>query len=121
MDFICAGDDLEQIPEEVHSKTGITLPGAYADKNSMATLARELRKHRGDVIARIPFCVTVEAEAYGAHIKLGDVLNGPRVESYRFTSIEEMSNLQSLELNESRIREVLDAVEILVETGEKWF
>ncbi|GAB6156653.1 methylcobamide--CoM methyltransferase [Desulfosporosinus burensis] len=119
MDFICAGDDLEQIPEEVHSKTGITLPGAHADKNSMATLARELRKHRGDVIARVPFCVTVEAEAYGAYIKLGDALNGPRVESYRFTSIEEMSNLQSLELNEDRIREVLDAVEILVEAGEK--
>ncbi len=119
MDFKCTGDDLEQIPDEVVSKTGVSLPGAHSDKNSMATLARELRKHRGDVIVRVPFCVTVEAEAYGAHIKLGDVLNGPRVESYRFTSIEEMSNLQSLELNEGRISEVLDAVGILAEAGEK--
>lgn len=119
MDFICAGDDLEQIPEEVHSKTGITFPEAHTDKNGMAALAGALRKYQGDVIVRVPFCVTVEAEAYGAHIKLGDALNGPRVESYRFTSIEEMSNLQSLELNEGRIREVLDAVEILVEAGEK--
>lgn len=119
MDFICGGDDLEQIPEEVVRKTGITLPGAHADKNSMATLARELRRHRGDVIARVPFCVTVEAEAYGAHIKLGDALNGPRVESYRFTSIEEMSNIQGLALTEGRISEVLDAVELLAESGEK--
>jgi MtaA/CmuA family methyltransferase len=119
MDFKCTGDDLEQIPEEVVRKTGISLPGAHSDKNSMSTLAGELRKHRGDVIARVPFCVTVEAEAFGAHIKLGNALAGPRVESYRFTSIEEMSKLQRLELNEGRIKEVLDAVEILAHSGEK--
>lgn len=119
MDFICTGDDLEQIPEEVVKKTGISLPGAHSDKNSMATLAGELRKHRGDVIARVPFCVTVEAEAYGAHIKLGDGVNGPRVESYQFLSIEEMSGLQGMQLIEGRIKEVLEAVEILAEAGEK--
>ncbi|HEY8908800.1 MAG TPA: uroporphyrinogen decarboxylase family protein [Desulfosporosinus sp.] len=119
MDFKCTGDDLEQIPEEVVRKTGISLPGAHSDKNSMATLASELRKHRRDVIVRVPFCVTVEAEACGAHIKLGDALNGPRVESYRFKAIEEMSDIRGLELNEGRIREVLDAVEILASTGEK--
>ena len=118
MDFICTRDDLEQIPEEVVKKTGLTLPGAHSDKKSMATLAGVLRKHRGDVIARVPFCNTVEAEAYGAHIKLGNALNGPRVESYRFPSIEEMSDLPSLDLNKGRIKEVLDAVELLVETGE---
>ncbi|HBW34332.1 uroporphyrinogen decarboxylase family protein [Desulfosporosinus sp. BICA1-9] len=119
MDFKCTGDDLEQIPEEVVKKTGITLPGGHCSKNSMALLATELRKHHGDVIARVPFCVTVEAEAYGAHIKLGNALAGPRVESYLFTSIEEMSNLQGLDLTRGRIREVLDAVGILVEAGEK--
>ncbi|OLN32041.1 uroporphyrinogen decarboxylase family protein [Desulfosporosinus metallidurans] len=119
MDFICTGDDLEQIPEEVIKKTGISFPGAHSDKNSMATLAGELRKHRGDVLTRVPFCVTVEAEAYGAHIKLGNALAGPRVESYRFASLEEMSNLQGLDLTRGRIKEVLDAVEILVEAGEK--
>ena len=119
MDFICTGDGLEQIPDEVMRETGITLPSAHSDKHNMATLASELRKHRGDVIVRVPFCVTVEAEAYGAYIKLGDALNGPRVESYRFESIEELSNLQSLELNEGRIKEVLEAVEILAEAGEK--
>lgn len=119
MDFICTGDDLEQIPEEVVRKTGISLPGAHSDKNHMATLAGELKKHRGDVIVRVPFCVTVEAEAYGGHIKLGDALNGPRVDSYRFTSLEEMSKLQSLDLTKGRIKEVLDAVALLVDAGEK--
>jgi len=118
MDFICTGDDLEQIPEEVVRKTGITLPGAHWDRNKMATLASELREYRGDVIVRVPFCVTVEAEAYGAHIKLGDALNGPRVESYQFTSLEAMSELQGLTLNKGRINEVLEAVELLAQSGE---
>ncbi|WP_158291442.1 uroporphyrinogen decarboxylase family protein [Desulfosporosinus sp. Sb-LF] len=119
MDFICTGDDLELIPEEVVRETGITFPEAHIDKNSMATVARALRKHRGDVITRVPFCVTVEADAYGAHIKLGDAINGPRVESYPFTSIGELSTIQGLDLNIGRIKEVLDAVEILAISGEK--
>lgn len=119
MDFICNGDELEQIPAELIQTTGITFPEAHLNKISIATLASELRKHRGDVLARVPFCVTVEAEAHGAHIKLGDALNGPRVESYRFATIEALSNLQGLDLTKGRIKEVLDAVEILASSGEK--
>jgi Uroporphyrinogen-III decarboxylase len=119
MDFKCTGDDLEQIPEEVVRETGIALPGAHSDKTSMAILAGELRKHRRDVIARVPFCVTVEAEAFGAHIKLGDAFNGPRVERYLFSSLEEMSAIGRLDLNQGRIKEVLDAVGILACSGEK--
>ena len=119
MDFKCTGDDLERIPEEVLRKTGISFPGAHLDKRSMATLAGELRKHSEDVITTVPFCVTVEAEAYGGHIKLGDAMHGPRVETYRFTSIKEMSDLQSLDLSKGRIKEVLDAVELLAEAREK--
>jgi MtaA/CmuA family methyltransferase len=119
MDFKCTGDDLELIPEEVIRKTGLNFPSAHSDKNSMAALAGELRKHHGDVIARVPFCVTVEAEAYGAHIKLGNAVNGPRVENYCFTSIEEMSKIPALDFTKGRLRVVLDAVESLVEAEER--
>jgi MtaA/CmuA family methyltransferase len=119
MDFKCTGDDLELIPKEVIRETGINFPSAHSDKNSMAALARELKKHHGDVIARVPFCVTVEAEAYGAHIKLGNAVNGPRVANYRFTSIEEMSQIPALDFTQGRLRVVLDAVESLAGAGEK--
>ncbi|MDQ7097190.1 uroporphyrinogen decarboxylase family protein [Desulfosporosinus sp. PR] len=119
MDFKCTGDELEQIPEEVLRKTGLTLPEAHSDKASMAVLAGELRKQRRDVIARVPFCVTVEAEAYGARIKLGSALSGPRVAEYIFSSIEEMSAIRELNLQKGRIQEVLAAVEILARSGEK--
>lgn len=119
MSFKCTGDNLEQIPEEVVRETGMTFPKAHTDKNNIATLAVALMKHRGDLIARVPFCVTVEAEAMGAQIKLGDALNGPRVEDYPYSSIEEMSNLRTLDITKGRIKEVLDAVEIIAAAGEK--
>lgn len=119
MDFKCTGDENEQIPEELLGKTGLTLPEAHLDKVRMAALAGELRKHRRDVIARVPFCLTVEAEAYGARIKLGNAVSGPRVEDYVFSSIEEMSAIRELNLQEGRIQEVLAAVEILAQAGEK--
>lgn len=118
MDFICKGDELEQIPEEVMRETGLTLPGAHSDKTSMAILARELMKHRKDSIVRVPFCVTVEAEAFGAQIKLGNALAGPRVEKYVFSSFEELLEIQELDLTKGRIKEVLDAVGILAQSEE---
>ena len=118
MDFKCTGDNLEYIPEEVVSETGTTFPQAHTCKKSMATLAKALRKHRGDAIARVPFCVTVEAEAFGGHIKLGDGKVGPRVESYVFSSLEEMSSLEGLDITKNRISEVLGAVELLAEARE---
>lgn len=119
MNFKCSGDNLEQIPEEVIRETGIAFPGAHTDKVSMVNLAQALRKHKGDAFVRVPFCVTVEAEAFGATIKLGNAVVGPRVEAYRFSAYEEMRSLQRLDLTEGRIKEVLDAVAILSEQGEK--
>jgi MtaA/CmuA family methyltransferase len=119
VDFQCPGDNLEQIPEEVVRETGATFPGAHTDQASMSALARALRKHRKDTLARVPFCLTVEAEALGAHIKLGNALAGPRVDHYAFSSIEEMSDLQDLDITGGRIGTVLNAVSALAEAGEQ--
>jgi MtaA/CmuA family methyltransferase len=119
VDFQCPGDNLEQIPEEVVRETGATFPGAHTDQDSMAALAKALRKYRKDALARVPFCLTVEADALGAHIKLGNALTGPRVENYAFSSVEEMSDLQDLDITGGRIGAVLNAVGILAEAGEQ--
>jgi uroporphyrinogen-III decarboxylase len=80
---------------------------------------KALRKYRKDALARVPFCLTVEADALGAHIKLGNALTGPRVENYAFSSVEEMSDLQDLDITGGRIGAVLNAVGILAEAGEQ--
>lgn len=119
MEYKCPKHNLEHIPDEVVKKTGITVAKAHTDKNSMATLARVLMKYRGDVLAKVPFCVTVEAEAFGANIKLGDTLTSPRTDGHCFSSIEQLSGLQTFDIFKGRIGEVLGAVEILAKSGGK--
>lgn len=118
LEFKCEGESLEQIPEEVTAKTGVTFPVAHENYLDMAIVSKELKNSRHDSICRVPFCVTVEAEALGANIKLGDEKFGPRVESYAFKSLEELKKLRDIAFGRGRIAEVLKSVEVLSGSGE---
>lgn len=118
VEFKCQGDNLEEIPESIAIKTGLTFPKAHTNKDDIALLAKEIRKYKKDSISRVPFCLTVEAEALGASIKLGDMKTGPRVESYAFNTIEELKEIKEMDLNNGRIKEVLRSVEMLSNAGE---
>lgn len=116
-EFKCEGENLEQIPEELITE-GVSFPQVHTDKNEMARLAKGLKKHKGDVITRVPFCVTVEAEALGAKIKLGNEKTGPRVDRYFLNRVEDLSDVTHINLKTGRIKEVLDCVELLSNEGE---
>lgn len=113
IEFKCTGDNLEEIPEIVVKKTGLAFPVAHTNMKDMFLLSRELKVYRKDTLCRVPFCVTVEAEAFGANIKLGDMKLGPRVESYLFNSLDQLSEIRPLDLKKGRIKAVLDTVEKL--------
>ena len=118
VEFKCEGENLEQIPEIIVENTGITFPEAHKDKCQMARLAKEIRAYKNDTMARIPFCVTVEAEALGGDIQLGDAKIGPRVRGYSFENVEDMQHMNEMDLESGRIKEVLDCVELLSSQGE---
>jgi uroporphyrinogen-III decarboxylase len=118
VEFKCQGDNLEEIPESIVEKTGISFPEAHTNKDDMTLLAAEIRKYKKDSISRIPFCITVEAEALGANVKLGDMKIGPRVGEYVFNNIKELENIGKIDLNSGRIKEVLNSVEMLKNQGE---
>lgn len=116
--FKCISDHLEEIPEEITKSTGVTLPEAHMKGELMATLSKVLKEYHKDNISMVPFCLTVEAEALGADIKIGNEKIGPRVGKYAFESIEELKNLKEIDLTKKRISEVLKSVEILNNQGE---
>lgn len=118
IEFKCQGDNLEEIPEAIVAKTGLTFPESHSNKKSMSILAKEIRKYKEDTLSRVPFCVTVEAEAFGANIKLGDMKTGPRVDTYAFNTIEELESLKHMDFNTGRIKEVLESVKMLNHEGE---
>lgn len=80
---------------------------------AMARLSQEMKKFNNTPVCSLPFCLTVEAEAMGAEIKLDDMKNGPRVKQYAFTQIEELENIQKINVSQGRIKAVLDAVAYL--------
>ncbi|CAM2959406.1 uroporphyrinogen decarboxylase family protein [Hathewaya histolytica] len=118
INFKCVGDNLESIPESVQEDTGLTFPEVHTNGEDMAVLSKALKEDKDDIVCRLPFCNTVEAEAIGAHIKLGDFKTGPRVSEYKFNSIEQLDSIQEIDLEHGRIKEVLKAVKILNESGE---
>ncbi len=118
VNFKCEGENLEQIPESITERTGISFPKAHTDRDMMALLAREIRAYKSDTLCRIPFCVTTEAEAFGAVINLGDDYSGPRVQAYAYDSLDAMGSITALNLKSGRIRTVLDCIEKLSQAGE---
>lgn len=111
--FKCQGDNLQEIPDGISEGLGITFPEVHRSSREMAILARELRRYTNNTMAILPFCTTVEAEAFGGKIKLGDNKVGPRVENYLFGSIEELEKIREIDLSKGRIKEVLDCIEML--------
>ena len=118
VDFVCVSDQLEEIPDSIVKMTGLNFPEVHTKADYLATLSMEMKKHKKDNLCRLPFCNTVEAEALGGNIKLGDAKTGPRVESYAYSSIDELLEMGDIDFTSGRIREVLKAVEILSGTGE---
>ena len=118
VDFVCVSDQLEEIPDSIVKMTGLNFPEVHTKAEYLATLSMEMKKHKKDNLCRLPFCNTVEAEALGGNIKLGDAKTGPRVESYAYSSIDELLEMGDIDFTSGRIREVLKAVEILSGTGE---
>lgn len=113
VDFKCQRDNLEEIFTQKDEELGITFPEALRNSYYMDNNSRSFKKYTNSGIFTIPLCTTVEAEAFGGKIKFGDSKAGPRVESYLFSSIEELNNIREINLSKGRIKNVLDCVEIL--------
>ncbi len=118
INFKCTSDNLEEIPQDVINHTRLKFPETHTNMNDMVSLSKALRKYQEDTICKLPFCVTVEAEAMGADINLGDEKMGPRVSDYVFNSIDELVNIEEINLSRGRIKQVLGAVENLSNQNE---
>ncbi|KNY27981.1 uroporphyrinogen decarboxylase family protein [Pseudobacteroides cellulosolvens] len=113
LDFICSGESMELIPDSIVKNTGIPRSAAHTKKDSMALVSDEMRKMDNDTLCRLPFCVTVEAEAIGGDFRIGEEKTGPVLQGYKYKKIEELADIKEIDLEKGRIKEVLDAVSLL--------
>ncbi|MCP8308066.1 MAG: MtaA/CmuA family methyltransferase [archaeon] len=91
-------------------------PEAHKDPQKMATLGVSLYKLAELETARIPFCLTVIADALGAKVDLGTIDIQPSVKEHPFASADQVKIPEDF-LERGRIPVVLEATKIL---KEKW-
>ena len=118
-DFRCGYENASAFDPQIADRIGLSFPQTHGDAAAMALLAVEVRKNSGGRVCSLPFCCTVEAEALGGRINLGDRENGPRVGEYVFESLEKLPDgLVELDFSRGRLREVLEACRLLKSGGE---
>lgn len=112
---ICPGGMMNMLTAEMMERCGAAWPMAHGDAAVMARLAAF--PYENDLFDNIgvPFCMTVEAEAMGARVDLGDLYTEPRVTEYAVSSVENLSDLTALDVTCGRVKVVLDAIRILAE------
>lgn len=118
MNFICNQNDNENIPIALIKALDIKFPDFHTNKYDIAYISKGLKKYKNDSICKVPFCTTVEAEAFGGIINLGDLKSTPRVKNYAYNSLDELFNIKNIDFTKGRIKEVLEAVSILNNEGE---
>lgn len=117
-DFKCSYANSAGISEEVTATLGLEFPKAYTDKDDMKCLARAIKEHDNAGYCLLPFCRTLEAEALGAKIKLGDAAAGPRAAEAAFGSLKEIIEQPDIDFTKGRIAATLEALKELKAEGE---
>lgn len=97
----------------------ITFPEAYLERKSMAKLSKAIKEASGSEFCVLPFCHTLEGEALGGIVNYGNETTGPRAKEFICKSPEEVLLLTDIDFSKGRIRETLEAAEILTSKGEE--
>jgi [methyl-Co(III) methanol-specific corrinoid protein]:coenzyme M methyltransferase len=115
---LCTGGSMSAVPAEVVDASGFQLPAAHVDPAAMAGLALAAARITGFECVGVPLCATVEAEALGVEVDLGDAHTEARIVREPFASAAEVRLPLLAEALESvRARSCVEAIRILAATS----
>ena len=112
---ICPGGMMNMIFVDAMDACGCYWPEAHNDAEQMAKLAMALGERQGFENFGVPFCMTVEAEALGAVVNMGDKLTEPHVVDSPLASVAEYERIADYDFASGRLKVVLDAIKIMHE------
>ncbi|KHK03957.1 uroporphyrinogen decarboxylase family protein [Desulfovibrio sp. TomC] len=114
----CGHLDATGVEAGLLARLGLTFPDIHTDGAAMARLSQGIKEHKGAALCQLPFCCTVEAEALGAFIRLGDAVTGPRAGAFVWSSLGEVLRLPPLDTAAGRMGQVLRACSLLAGAGQ---
>ncbi|MBZ2174708.1 hypothetical protein K8M07_05540 [Schnuerera sp. xch1] len=113
----CVGEGEESIPDSILEDLNFSYEEINNDASKMAILSKAFKAYKNSSYCELPFCHTVEAEAFGSTVEFDHKL-GNRIEGYAIDDINSIEDMGSLDLSKGRIAEVFKTIEILKKDGE---
>ena len=110
---ICPGGMMNMVTEELMKVCEINFPDAHQNAQQMADLSEAVYKEGCFENYGVPFCMTVEAEEFGADIDMGSNIYEPHVINYNISSVSEWEKLEAIDFSKGRSSTVIDAIKIL--------
>lgn len=116
----CRNHTVSILPQQY--RAGLEYYETQTEPNAIAEMAIRFKEASNRRYVQLPFCTTVESEAYGAVVNYGSWEIGPRISKYAFSNFDELVNsesfLQSSIIEHPRVKAMLMAAEILAKAGE---
>jgi len=118
---VLKGETVDRVPASAVTQVGTVQamenvgaywPAAHSDPEQMVKLGVSLYRLAGLETARIPFCLTVQAEALGCKVNMGTIDRQPSVMEHPTTPPEQLTVPPDF-LSRGRIPAVLKATELL--------
>ena len=100
---------------ELMDEVGAPWPEAHSDPEQMAKLAIANYERSGLEAVRIPYCLTVLAEAMGCEVNMGTKNRQPSVTAHPYPKDLEGMKMPENLIDMGRIQAVLDAIKIIRE------
>ncbi|WP_411681112.1 methylcobamide:CoM methyltransferase MtbA [Clostridium thailandense] len=110
---ICPGGMMNMVTTELIEEVGIQFPEAHTNAQMMADLAAAVYEKGCFENYGVPFCMTIEAENFGAKVDMGTQMYEPHVVEYAIDSVKEWKKISEINYEEGRSKVVIDAIKLL--------
>ncbi|MBV7275563.1 MtaA/CmuA family methyltransferase [Clostridium sp. PL3] len=110
---ICPGGMMNMVTTELIEEVGIQFPHAHTNAQMMADLAAAVYEKGCFDNYGVPFCMTIEAENFGAKVDMGTQMYEPHVVEYAIDSVKEWKKISEINYEEGRSKVVIDAIKLL--------
>lgn len=114
---ICPGGMMNMVTTELIEEVGIQFPQAHINAQMMADLATAVYEKGCFENYGVPFCMTIEAENFGAKVNMGTNIYEPHVAEYAIDSVKEWKKVSEINYKQGRSKVVIDAIKLLKSKG----
>lgn len=110
---ICPGGMMNMVTTELIESLGIDFKKSHSDFELMAKISAAVYESGCFENYGVPFCMTIEAEDFGADVNMGSNIYEPHVIHYPINSVSDWQKLLPINLQEGRSHTVIEAIKLL--------